>query len=228
LRFKANAWQLNYLLKRPPFLATCVFGVVFILVGNASANAMSFAIHVLAAAGYSGSLQNPVRGIAVATVTIVCLLHGMWRRLGIVVNNTFAFIKILMMIMIIIVGFTAIGGKVYGGESPAGANFDPHSSFSGAQNQPYGYAEAYLGVVFTFGGFNQANYVRRARFMCDSQMLMCARYWARFDNLEEFLNRRHYSRLEQFGYCKHPCIFSCHSAYYCTVREIPGSSLVTC
>lgn len=141
----------------------CLFGVAFILVGNASANSLSFASHVLAAAGYSGSLQNSVRGIAIGTMTAVCLLHGLWRKLGIAVNNFFAFAKILILIMIIIIGFVSIGGKVFGVEPPAGANLDPYNSFSGAQKEPYGYASAYLAVVFTYGGFNQANYVCRTR-----------------------------------------------------------------
>ena len=155
--------QLNYLLQRPRFLATCVFGVAFILVGNASANALSFASHILAAAGYSGSLTNSVRGIAIGTVTAVGLLHGLWRNFGIAVNNVFAFIKILILIMFIIIGFASIGGTVFGVEPAAGANLDPYNSFSGAQTEPYGYASAYLAIVFTFGGFNQANYVRRIR-----------------------------------------------------------------
>jgi amino acid transporter len=154
---------LNYLLKRPRFLATCVFGVAFILVGNASSNALSFARHVLAAAGYSDNIQNSARGIAIATVTAVCLLHGLWRKLGIAVNNVFAFVKISILVMIIIIGFVSIGGKVFGVEPPAGANLDPHDSFLEAQTDPYGYASAYLAVVFAFGGFNQANYVSRTK-----------------------------------------------------------------
>lgn len=139
-----------------------MFGIAFILVGNASANALSFAIHALAAAGYSDDLQRPVRGIAIATVTVVGLLHGLWRKLGIAVNNVFALIKVLILIMIIIIGFTSIGGAVFGGVSPAGANLDTHNSFSAASGEPYGYALAYLSVVFAFGGYNQANYVCKA------------------------------------------------------------------
>jgi amino acid transporter len=154
---------LNYLLKRPRFLATCVFGVAFILVGNASANALSFGNNVLEAAGYSGNYQNSACGIAIGTVTAVCLLHGLWRKLGIAVNNVFAFVKISMLVMIILIGFVSIGGKVFGAESTAGANLDPHSTFSGVQTDAYGYASAYLAVVFAFGGFNQANYVSNTR-----------------------------------------------------------------
>ena len=137
-----------------------MYGIAFILVGTAAANALSFASHVLAAAGYTGPNQNAVRGIAIGAVTVVCLLHGIWRKLGIAVNNVFAMIKILILFLIIIVGFISIGGNVFGVDPPAPSNFDTHNSFSGAQQEPYGYALAYLSVIFAFGGFNQANYVR--------------------------------------------------------------------
>jgi amino acid transporter len=158
---------LNYLIKRPKFFASCVYGIAFILVGNAAANALSFASHVLAAAGkkevYSDSppknLSNNVRAIAIGTMTGVCLMHGIWRRVGIAVNNVFAFFKILMLLMIIILGFMSIGGKVFGTPPPISKNLDPSLSFKNPEKEPYGYAGAYLAVVFTFGGFNQANYV---------------------------------------------------------------------
>jgi amino acid transporter len=139
-----------------------MYGVGFIIVGNASANSLAFGSFFLQAVGYSDSLQNSARLIAIGTITAVCLLHGMWRKLGIIVNNIFAVTKILILVMIIIIGFASIGGEVFHTDSPAAANLDPHNSFSGAQNKAYGYAEAYLNIVFTCAGFNQASYVRRA------------------------------------------------------------------
>ncbi|KAH8671838.1 amino acid/polyamine transporter I [Tricladium varicosporioides] len=158
---------LNYLVKKPKFLASCMFGIAFILIGNASANALSFASHVLAAAGKSriyddsppADLANLARVIAIATMTGVCFLHGIWRKLGIAINNLFALFKILILLLVIILGFVSIGGTVFGTQSPAGDNFAPNKSFKNAQDQPYGFAQAYLSVVFAFGGFNQANYV---------------------------------------------------------------------
>jgi amino acid transporter len=159
-----NCGQLNYLIKRPLYLATCLFGIAFIIIGNASANTLSFGRHVLLAAGYSDSqIQNSARFIALGTITAVCLLHAMWRKLGIVVNNVFALIKIMILVMIIITGFASIGGKAFGTEPPAATNLDPQNSFSGAQNEAYGYAQAYLSIVYTCAGFNQANYVRTTR-----------------------------------------------------------------
>lgn len=160
---------LNYLLKKPNFFASCVYGVTFVLIGNAAANALSFATHVLTAAGYtelssstispSKQVGNWDRGIALGTMTIVCLMHGIWRRLGIAVNNVFAFVKLLLLLLIIILGFLSIGGTVFNTKSPAATNLSPNNSFKGVEKGAYGYANAYLSIVFAFGGFNQGNYV---------------------------------------------------------------------
>jgi amino acid transporter len=151
---------LNYLIKKPKFLASCVYGVTFVLVGNAAANALSFASHLVSTSTHydaidgtpSRTTSNMVRGIAIGTMTAVCLLHGIWRRAGIAVNNVFAIFKLLMLLMIIILGFMSIGGKVFHTHPPAAANLSPSHSFKNKQTDPYGYASAYLAVVFSFGG----------------------------------------------------------------------------
>jgi amino acid transporter len=150
---------LNYLLKTPRFFASCVYGITFILIGNAASNALSFASHVVTASGsdvYRGTpskkVSNTVRGVAIATITAVCLLHGIWRRAGIVVNNMFALFKLLMLLMIIILGFMSIGGKVFDTPPSISDNLAPSKSFKNTQADAYGYAEAYLSIVFAFGG----------------------------------------------------------------------------
>jgi amino acid transporter len=151
---------LNYLIKSPKFLASCIYGVTFVLIGNAAANALSFASHLVSVSGHydaidgtpSRKVSNIVRGVAIGTMTAVCLLHGIWRRAGIAVNNVFALFKLLMLLMIIILGFMSIGGKVFHTPSPAADNLSPNNSFKNAQGSAYGYAEAYLAIVFTFGG----------------------------------------------------------------------------
>jgi hypothetical protein len=74
---------LNYVVKKPKFFVTCIYGITFILIGNAAANALSFASHVITASGNdvyndtpSRRVSNMVRGIAVGTMTAVYLLHG--------------------------------------------------------------------------------------------------------------------------------------------------------
>ncbi|KAH8703794.1 amino acid/polyamine transporter I [Talaromyces proteolyticus] len=158
---------LTYLVKKPKFFASCVYGITFIIIGHASANSLSFASHVLSASGYTEVydtsppryLGNWVRGIAIGTMILVCLMHGIWRRLGIAVNNVFALIKLLMLLLIILLGFMSIGGNVFKTPPPDSENLSPTNSFKNPQKEAYGYAEAYLAVIFAFGGFSQANYV---------------------------------------------------------------------
>jgi hypothetical protein len=57
-----------------------------------------------------------------------------------------------MLLMIIILGFASIGGKTFNTAPPAAHNFATSESFKNAAKEPYGYAEAYLNIVFDFGG----------------------------------------------------------------------------
>lgn len=122
-------------------------------------NALSFGIQVLEAAGRP--VDNLIcRGIAVAVATFAVVLHGTWREAGIYLNNIFATIKILMLLVIIVTGFVSWGG-VFKTDEAATDNFNVHKSFKDAGNDSYGFAESFLAVIFAYGGFNQANYVSR-------------------------------------------------------------------
>lgn len=127
-------------------------------------NAMSFGTRVLEAAG------RPVdnftsRGIAIAVVTFAVVLHGAWRQAGIWVNNAFAVVKVLMLLLIVITGFFSWGGVFKtstsggNGSGVAASNFDVHNSFKNPGHNSYAFAESFLSIIFAYGGFNQANYV---------------------------------------------------------------------
>jgi amino acid transporter len=120
-------------------------------------NALSFGIRVLEAAGRAPD-NLTVRGIAVAVSTFAVLLHGTWRQAGLLLNNVFAMVKILMLLLIIITGLIAWGG-VFGNEQAASRNLSSKNAFKDTADDPYAIAESFLAVLFTYGGFNQANYV---------------------------------------------------------------------
>jgi L-asparagine transporter-like permease len=120
-------------------------------------NGIAFAEYFLAAIGAETS-NNAVRGVAVGIATLACLLHGIWRKGGIYLNNFFGIIKILILVMIFVVGVCAAAG-VFTAKAIAKDNLNVHHSFSNSAAGSYGYSEAFLGIIFAFGGFNQANYV---------------------------------------------------------------------
>src|SRR5204863_5291777 len=102
-----NKIQLEFIFPKPKFLTTCIYGIAFILLGNISGNAIAFARYAMEAAGHDepDSEKGKVIGIAFAALTAAVLLHVCSRRGGIVMNNAFACLKVLILLTIIILGF---------------------------------------------------------------------------------------------------------------------------
>ncbi|KAK0703923.1 amino acid permease-domain-containing protein [Lasiosphaeria miniovina] len=147
---------LNYFIKRPRFLATCLFGVSFLIFGNTSFNSIASAVAVLQASN-TEETRGMVAGIAMAVNTFACLLHSMSRKWGIRLNNFFGTAKLAMLFCMIVFGFAQLGKD----GSVAATNFDRTTAFSTANSpeEVYRYAEAIILAIFPFSGFHQANYV---------------------------------------------------------------------
>ena len=148
-----------------------MYGVVYVILGNLSGNAIAFGIYVLEAAGIKGH-DAAVRGLAVAALTAASLLHGVWRNGGIVANNILASLKVLILIAVICIGFAASAGAKFGhgpvhGETVdpatgnATSNFDTHSSFAHARHDAASYADSLIYIVYTYSGYEQPFYVSR-------------------------------------------------------------------
>lgn len=154
---------LDYLVKRPKYLAICMFGFVFVIVGNSAANCVSFGLHVLAAAGYENPKKGEVQGVALATAWLVALLHALGRMFGVHLNSVFAVTKVSMLIMIIVLGFMVLNNHTQNlhRDPLSYTSLDSKTSFKhlGTSDNARGFASSYLSIIFTFGGWNQANYV---------------------------------------------------------------------
>ncbi|KAL8735934.1 MAG: hypothetical protein Q9166_000496 [cf. Caloplaca sp. 2 TL-2023] len=160
---------LEYIYKLPKMRTTCMFGVIYIILGNLSGNAVAFGIYILQAAGIEGNDQL-VRGLAVVCLTAACLLHASWRKGGIIVNNLLAVMKALVLVAIVVLGFAALAGASFGhgyvhGETAdpktqvKSSNFNTHSSFAFARKDPASYSESLLYITYTFSGYEQPFYV---------------------------------------------------------------------
>ncbi|TQN73470.1 High-affinity methionine permease, partial [Colletotrichum shisoi] len=156
---------LQYVFRRPAYrkntilLSTCIFGISFIVLGNMAGNCIHFALRVLEAAGVEEPENGPVRGIALAAATFACSVHALSRRFGILLNNTLAIVKIMIMLLIIIAAIVVGAGGFPETTNVIGANTSPKNSFKNASQEVNGYAQAFLAVIFTFSGFEQPNYV---------------------------------------------------------------------
>lgn len=115
-----NDVQFEFIFRKPAFLATCMYGTVFVLLGNLSGNAIAFGQYVYEASGFEPSPdqpnapRGPVIAVAIALLTGCILIHFFSRRGGIMINNLFAIFKIALLLAIAVLGFIKAGGSRLG------------------------------------------------------------------------------------------------------------------
>jgi amino acid transporter len=139
---------------------TCLYGTLFIVLGNLSGNAIAFGIYIMEAAGYDvDNCPGAIRGLAIGALTVACLLHAVSRRGGIWLNNLFAFLKVLILLLIIVAGLAILGGASFGSGKIDTDNFDIHTSFASPRTDLASYATSMLYAYYPYTGFLQPFYV---------------------------------------------------------------------
>jgi amino acid transporter len=133
---EADNPKLEYIYKKPAFMMTSMFGILFIVLGSLAGNAVAFGIYVMIAAGKdpidnsdNNYQKGPVIGLAISVMTICCLFHISTRRGGILINNAFAVAKVGILVVIAIIGFVHAGGKYL---RSSGINQEPPVLTSGS------------------------------------------------------------------------------------------------
>jgi len=139
-------------------VVTCIYGIGFLVLGNLTGNAIALGNYVMDAAGHSPR-RGPVIGIAFGALTLAVFLHVFSRRGGILINNAFAVLKILLLLMIIILGFLKAGGVRLSGELNATDNFDLDQSFATPRHDIASYSESLSFITYAYSGFQQPFYV---------------------------------------------------------------------
>ncbi|KAF8462024.1 amino acid permease-domain-containing protein [Kalaharituber pfeilii] len=162
--------NLEFLYQRPKLLATYIYGVIFLFLGNTAGNGITLARCILKLRYYPHHLDISdvftgwlLKSIALIIITVVCLLHGVWRAGGIYVNNFFATIKIGILLFFILAGLAAyIRGRVRTGEHP-GLELRPDRIFVNqglvGGGGVHGWVATLLDVCFSYAGFENAHYV---------------------------------------------------------------------
>jgi amino acid transporter len=147
------------------FLSTTLFGIAFITLGNMAGNCIAFAVHIFHAADVPDPSSGAVRGVALAVALATCFLHTFSRRGGILLNNVFAIVKVLILLFIIITAILVAARALPATDNVFADNTDPATSFDsateggGSASDANGFAQAFLAIIFSFSGFEQPNYV---------------------------------------------------------------------
>lgn len=138
----------------PKFLVTYMYGIVYILLGNVSGNAIAFGSCVMTAAGQADPARGTVIGIAIAATSTAILLHICSRRAGIVIRNTFAVMKVLLLVAIVL-GFLKAGGLRLGGAPKSTQNFNADTVFYSTHHDVGSYSDSLLYIFNSYSGFKQ-------------------------------------------------------------------------
>ncbi|KAH8165165.1 hypothetical protein CIB48_g3095 [Xylaria polymorpha] len=163
LAIPRSGGEKNYLeriYRHPRYLATCVLASQMILLGFSSGNALAFGRYVLAASGSKQGDGWVARGIGVAATTFAVGLHAIFPKWGMRLVNVLGVFKVVILLFIVFSGFAALAGHL---RIPSPNNF--HNAFELEVTEDYGgtgaygYANALLNIIYSYKGWENANYV---------------------------------------------------------------------
>jgi amino acid transporter len=143
---------LEYLLRKPKFLATSAFAANGVLLGWASGNSIVFGEYILRAANQDSPGQWTRRLVGFAAITFCFLLHGTRVRWGLWLQNVLGVLKILILLVIIITGFVALGGHL---KVPKPHNFT--NAFEGTTASASSFCLSLYNVIWSYVGYSNAN-----------------------------------------------------------------------
>ncbi len=131
-----------------------------VLLGFSSGNSLAFGRYVLLASGKDSPDGWPARGIAVACITGVILLHSTLPKWGLRLATVLGVFKVIILLVIVFAGFAALAGHRLVDDP---RNFDDAFSIGHGDGWggggAYAYATALLQVVYSYKGWENANYV---------------------------------------------------------------------
>ncbi|KAJ5389715.1 uncharacterized protein N7496_000783 [Penicillium cataractarum] len=143
---------LEYVYRKPKFLATAMFAAYAFLLGWAASNSVVFGQYILNAAEIEVDRWNQ-RGIGLACLSAAFLVHSIALKWGIRLQNLLGIIKLIIILFIVVAGWVALAGHTKA-ETPH--NF--RNAFEGTKGSGYSIVMALYNVIWSFIGYSNANY----------------------------------------------------------------------
>lgn len=141
--------------KRPKLLVTVIFATQAIFLGFTAGGCIVFASNILVAAGHTATAWNS-RGIAIAVIIFVTILHTFRPGAGVQVMNFLGIVKLSIILFIVVSGWVVLAGGVHSIENP-GASF--HNAFADSTQSSGPYSTALFKVLNSYTGWSNAAYV---------------------------------------------------------------------
>ncbi|KAK1962471.1 methionine permease [Colletotrichum sublineola] len=99
---------LEFTYRRPRFLASTLIAVQVVLLGFTASNCIVFSEYLLFALGGENPTELLRKGLAVALLTAVTLIHGCFPRFGVKLQNFLGWIKVGLVVFMILSGLYVV------------------------------------------------------------------------------------------------------------------------
>ncbi|KAF9483255.1 high affinity methionine permease [Pholiota conissans] len=143
---------LEYIFRKPKFLITSVFAANGVLMAWAAGNSLVFGEYILLAANVEPKRWT-LRLVGFACITFALLIHGVALKWGLRLQNFLGIFKILVLIIVIITGFVALGGHM---KIDKPHNFT--NAFEGTTASASSFCLSLYNVIWSYIGFSNVNY----------------------------------------------------------------------
>ena len=156
---------LERIFRRPHMLATCMFMAYVVLLGFSTPNCIVLGEYAIYALGLTPTTWL-IRSIAVFTITLACVMHAKFPRLGVYTINVLGVAKMIILAFVVFSGIAATlitrpttTDPADRGELQTIAQRNFSDLWAGSSSSPYDYSTALLKILYCFRGYNTANSV---------------------------------------------------------------------
>jgi amino acid transporter len=133
-----------------------MYGIFFILLGNLFA---TFVLYLKEVASLLDAPRRDIIGITMGALGAAVMLEACSRRGGIVVNNVFAILKVLILIAIFVLGYIAVGSHNLSSTHKSIEDFATTKPFSSSHLGVAEYTRWILYTLDLYSGFGQSLFV---------------------------------------------------------------------
>jgi len=150
---------LEFTYRRPRFLASTLIAVLVVFLGFTASNCIVFSQYVLFAFGVEQPSEVLRKGLAAGLLTVVCVIHGGFRGLGIKIQDFLGWLKIGLVAFMILSGLyvVATGRRP---EAPAEQAASQWEDLWRDSNWNWGIiSTALFKVFYSYAGLENANNV---------------------------------------------------------------------
>ncbi|KAG8533895.1 uncharacterized protein KY384_001636 [Bacidia gigantensis] len=149
---------LEFMYRRPRFLASTLVAVHAVLLGFTASNCIVFGEYLLVALGAEVSAFNQ-RTLAVGLLTAITVVHGCFLKTGIWIQNALAWVKIGLMAFMAVLGFVSLFMPLRSTHDRDEARSSFTRPFEGSNWDLVTLSTAIFKVSYSFAGYDNVNNV---------------------------------------------------------------------